>query len=113
MRVIAPPAYGGFLFSYTRFMLSKAKTWLLAQEFKRIGCRLGWLRMEGFPERWIIILRAVYPRKNFLSGISVHRHRPEPISLGAAARLPRNAAELSANSEAANMSEFLEAVAEL
>jgi len=23
-----------------------------------------------------------------LSGISVHRHRPEPISLGAAARLP-------------------------
>jgi hypothetical protein len=48
-----------------------------------------------------------------LSGISVHRHRPEPISLGAGARLPWNAAKLSANSEAANMSEFLEAVAEL
>jgi hypothetical protein len=37
----------------------------LAQEFKRIGCRLCWLCMKGFPERWIIILRAVYPWRNF------------------------------------------------
>ena len=36
---------------------------LLAQEFKRIGgCRLC---MNGFPKRWIIILRAVYPWRNF------------------------------------------------
>ncbi len=41
------------------------RTCLLAQEFKRIGCRLCWLCMKGFPERWIIILRAVYPWRNF------------------------------------------------
>jgi hypothetical protein len=41
------------------------RTCLLAQKFKRIGCRLCWLCMKGFPERWVIILRAVYPRRNF------------------------------------------------
>ena len=38
---------------------------LLAQEFKRIGCSLCSLYMKGFPERWIIVLRAVYPWRNF------------------------------------------------
>jgi hypothetical protein len=38
---------------------------ILAHELKRIGCGLHWLSMERFPERWIIILRAVYPRRNF------------------------------------------------
>ncbi|HYY28669.1 MAG TPA: hypothetical protein VE860_12020, partial [Chthoniobacterales bacterium] len=38
---------------------------LLAQEFKRIRCSMAWLCADGFPERWIIILRAVYPRGNF------------------------------------------------
>src|ERR1700736_4162699 len=38
---------------------------LLSQEFKRTGCPLRCLCMKGFPERWIIILRAVYPRRNF------------------------------------------------
>jgi hypothetical protein len=37
------------------------KTWLLRQEFKGIGCRLGLLCVNGFPDRWIII----YPRRNF------------------------------------------------
>jgi hypothetical protein len=35
------------------------KMYLLAQEFKLIGSRLCWLCMNGFPERWIIILRGV------------------------------------------------------
>jgi hypothetical protein len=38
------------------------KNCLLAQKFKRISGRLGWLCMKGFPERWII---TVYPGKNF------------------------------------------------
>jgi hypothetical protein len=37
-------------------------SFLLAKEFKHIGGRLC---MKGFPERWIIILGAVYPRRNF------------------------------------------------
>jgi hypothetical protein len=41
------------------------KACLLAQEFKRIGCCLGCLWMKRFPERWIIVLRAVYPWRNF------------------------------------------------
>jgi len=44
---------------------AEAQCCLLAREFKRIGCRLCWLCMNGFPERWIIVLRAVYPRRNF------------------------------------------------
>jgi hypothetical protein len=38
---------------------------ILAHKLKRIGCGLLWLSMDRFPERWIIILRAVYPRRNF------------------------------------------------
>ena len=36
---------------------------LLGQEFKCVGCCLCWLCMKGFPERWIIVLRAVLPLK--------------------------------------------------
>ena len=43
----------------------RLKDLLLAQEFKRIARCLCWLCMKGFPERWIIILRAVYPWRNF------------------------------------------------
>jgi hypothetical protein len=38
------------------------KTCLLGEEFKHIGGRLC---MKGFPKRWIIILRTIYPRRNF------------------------------------------------
>jgi hypothetical protein len=37
---------------------------LLAQEFKRIGCRLC-LCMKGFPERWIIKLPRCLPVEKF------------------------------------------------
>ena len=30
--------------------ISPGKTFLLAQELERIGCRLGWFRVKGFPE---------------------------------------------------------------
>jgi hypothetical protein len=41
------------------------KSCLLAREFKPIGCGLRWVFMEMLPERWIIILWAVYPWRNF------------------------------------------------
>jgi hypothetical protein len=44
---------------------STDKTCLPAQEFQRIGRRIFWFCMKGFPKRWIIILRAVYPGRNF------------------------------------------------
>jgi hypothetical protein len=65
-------AYSGCIAQIKHYSLAGARTrdlaertCLLAQEFKRIGCRLCWLCMKGFPERWIIILRAVYPCGNF------------------------------------------------
>jgi hypothetical protein len=43
------------------------KTSLLAHKLKCIRCRLGWLCMKWFPERWIIVLR--------FFGQSVHDRR--------------------------------------
>jgi hypothetical protein len=51
-------AYSGCIAQIKHYSLAGARTrdvaertCLLAQEFKRIGCRLGWLCMKGFPER--------------------------------------------------------------
>jgi hypothetical protein len=65
-------AYSGCIAQIKHYSLAGARTrdlaertCLLAQEFKRIGCRLCCLCVKRSPERWIIILRAVYARRNF------------------------------------------------
>jgi hypothetical protein len=59
-------AYSGCIAQIKHYSLAGARTrdlaertYVLAQEFKGIGCRLCWLCIKGFPERWIIILPSI------------------------------------------------------
>ena len=59
----------------------------MAQEFS--ASVLCWLCMKGFSERWIIILRAVYPRKNFPHSHLITRMAGPVTLLSSCSQSPR------------------------
>jgi hypothetical protein len=62
------------------FLLESSAKCLLAQEFKRIGCRLGRHSINRFPERWIVNLPRCLPVEKFPTSASGRQGRG-PVAL--------------------------------